>query len=231
MTVRELIKNSMRLIGAIGSNETPSAVEEADALQFLNDLLDGWTDEGLLNYETVREVFTFTASLSPHSIGVGGDFNTTWPSKILGIASIENGAEVPLTLITQDEWMNIRLKSTSGTLPTKAYIQSDYPLKKIFCWPVPSTSKQVAIYSRKQLTNYTSLSTQLSLPPGYLRALRYNLAVELAPDYGKQVSELVFNAALESKNDLRRANTTPVCMENDLSSMSVGKTWNWITGG
>lgn len=230
MTVRDLIKGSMRLAGIIAAGETPSATEEADALSAFNDMLDSWSNKGLLAYVLAQESFTLIANQASHTMGVGGDFNTVWPSRITALGVMDNITEIPIELITLEEWQQIRIKTTTSTFPTKAYVEPDYPLKKIFTWPIQNTTRTIKVYSRKRLITYTSLSTAVDVPPGYLRAFRYNLAIELSSEYGKVPSPLVVDAAQESMNDIIRQNTTPVVAESDVANFAQ-KSFNWITGG
>jgi len=60
------------------------------------------------------------------------------------------------------------------------------------------------IVSEKELGQLT-LSATVDLPPGWERALIYNLAVELAPEYGQQPDQLVYNIAVESKRMINAA--------------------------
>jgi hypothetical protein len=52
-----------------------------------------------------------------------------------------------------------------------------------------------------------STATTLSLPPGYALAIRYNMAIMMAPDYGRQISAEVQAIAASSIATLKRANT------------------------
>ena len=45
-----------------------------------------------------------------------------------------------------------------------------------------------------------------ALPPGFLRAFRYNLACELAPEFGVEPSRHVQRIAMTSKRNLKRIN-------------------------
>jgi hypothetical protein len=60
-TVRDLIKGSLRLLGATATGETPSSEEQADALATLNALLDSWSLERLMITEKIREQFALVA--------------------------------------------------------------------------------------------------------------------------------------------------------------------------
>lgn len=53
------------------------------------------------------------------------------------------------------------------------------------------------------------------MPVGYTRAIRYNLAVELAMEYGKQPSAQVMAMAEELKAQLMRVNAEPVLLQSD----------------
>ena len=46
----------------------------------------------------------------------------------------------------------------------------------------------------------------LYYPPGYLRTIKYNLAVELAPEFGVEPSRTVRQIARDSKRNIKRIN-------------------------
>jgi hypothetical protein len=60
--------------------------------------------------------------------------------------------------------------------------------------------------SVEKLTEVANLSTVLYYPPGYLRAFTYNLAMEIAPEFGVEPSPQVKRIAMTSKRDLKRIN-------------------------
>jgi hypothetical protein len=65
------------------------------------------------------------------------------------------------------------------------------------------------------LTFPVILTTSLSFPPGYEKALRYTLATNLAPEYGVAVSPAVAAIAASSKADIKRANKKRVLAAYD----------------
>jgi len=50
------------------------------------------------------------------------------------------------------------------------------------------------------------LSTTLAFPPGYLRAFKYNLACEIAAEFGVEPPPQVQRIAMTSKRNLKRIN-------------------------
>jgi hypothetical protein len=58
------------------------------------------------------------------------------------------------------------------------------------------------------LSQFADTATDYTLPTGYKRALEFNLAVEVAPDFRAQVSPYVAGAASNSKRLIKRMNHT-----------------------
>lgn len=56
------------------------------------------------------------------------------------------------------------------------------------------------------MTQPVGLTTQLLIPPGYLRAFKYNLAMEIAPEFGVEPSPQVSRIAMTSKRNIKRIN-------------------------
>lgn len=231
-TVRDLVKGSMRLIGAIATGENMTADELADGISALNDMLDSWSNEGLVVHARVREEFTLTPSDGTYTMGSSGDFNTTRPLEIEE-ATIEiqdaSPYEVPLQMLSLSEWAAITDKATSTTIPTKIYIEGTNPLETINLWPVPSAANKLVLYSRKPFTNLSTGSTSVTFPPGYQRALRYNLAIELAPEYSRPVNDAVAMIAAESKEIIKRTNIKPVYLQCD-EMLTARRRYNIYTG-
>ena len=70
-------------------------------------------------------------------------------------------------------------------MPTGIYYDPSYPDGRVYVVPVPDTALTITLVHDEAFTALASVSTSLSFPPGYERALRYALAVELAPEFGK----------------------------------------------
>lgn len=230
MTVRDLVRGSLRLIGAVASGETPSANEQSDALSVLNDMLDSWTVSGLLIFETARESFALTPGKQTYTLGSGGDFNTARPIQITDATIEQNGNEIPLEIINTNQWSEVNLKNTQSTIPQKMFLSGDFPLDQVSLWPLPSVANNLILYSLKPLGNFTTASDSIVFPQGYARALRYNLALELALEFGKEPSPTIQAIAMESKAELMRLNIQPVYMKSDATGITSSKMFNWLTG-
>lgn len=232
-TVRDLIESSLRLIGAVASNETPTASELSDGLETLNDMLDSWSTESLLIPNKVREEFDLVPSQQIYTFGTGGNFNTARPLMIENAGLIVNNGdpfETPIRIFNKDEWARITLKSLSSELPQGIYPEDAYPLMNVNMWPIPSVAYKLATYSWKPLTSYSTVNDTLSLRPGYKKALRYNLAVELAPEFGRPISQTILNEAGKSKGNVERMNSRPIYLDVDPALQPFRRVFNIFTG-
>lgn len=231
-----IISASLRKIGVLASGEAPSASESADGLIALNDMLDSWSTQGLLIPNKTIDTFAMVPSQQTYTMGVGGNFNVARPMVItragIQLASNAVAPEIPMTILTLEQWAGIILKTTQSDFPLYLYSDNANPLTNISVWPVPTdSSNNLVIYSQKPLADLTLLTTIPTLPPGYERALIYNLAVEFASEYGKQIPDIVMSIAVASAADIKRVNVRPRFLQVDDAIRATGGTYNWRTDG
>jgi hypothetical protein len=103
------------------------------------------------------------------------------------------------------------------------------PTLGVNLYPVPTAAHSLVAYSLKPLTALAAADT-LSLPPGYTRAIRYNLAMELAPEYGKQVDQILMGIASEAKADLKRSNIETILATSDAIMINQQSVFNITLG-
>ena len=230
MTARDLINGALRLIGAIASGETLSGNELSDALLVLNDMMDSWSADGFMINEVKRESFPLIPSQQTYTIGIGGNFNTSRPTLIQEVTLDQNGVEIPVKIINLQEWAAITVKNVTSSIPQKMYIEGAFPLERFNIWPIPSVANNLVIYTLNPLSSFASANTVVQLPPGYSKAIRYNLAMELAPEYGKEPTPFIISTAAETKADVKRTNTDPVYMTSDVAGLTTNKSFNYLTG-
>jgi hypothetical protein len=226
MTAREIIASSLRLIGVLAAGETATANEASDALNSLNQMLAVWSNENLAVYQKVREEFTLAPSTSAYTWGASGTFNSSRPIEVIS-AMLETGSqEMPLKILTTKEYAEIILKDLSG-VPEAVYFDGAYPLLGVSLYPVPSAADRAVFYSLKPFSTLT-LSTELSYPPGYEKAIRYNLALDLAPEYGRQPDALIMQQAMDAKAEIKRKNLQTPKLKMDLPTSR--NTFNFEAG-
>lgn len=235
MTGLDVVSASLRLIGAIAPGETPAAQEATDGLAALNRMISGWSNESLMTYAEYREVFSLTANKATYTMGVGGDFATSRPQRVLEVMvrddNVTPAVEYPVRLLSLDEYSMIRVKDITSVYPNAIFDDENYPLRGLSLYPKPSVANKLVITSLKPITEIATLTTSVVLPPGYEEALIYNFAIRIAPEYGRTVSQEVVLVATESKASIKRNNHTPEYLRSDEGLLKRSGTFNIYTGG
>src|SRR6185295_11596986 len=144
-----------------------------------------WANERLMVPYLSQTSFPLTSSTVSYSIGSGGTFNMTRPTKLVDPCFIRDTQNVDsaLELINMETYGRIVQKSTSGSYP--AYIAYDQGYSAtstgtIYLWPGPSANLTLFINTLQQLQSFSTVTVTLQLPPGYQDAIEANYAVRSA---------------------------------------------------
>ena len=234
MTALDLIKGSLRLIGAIAAGEEPNNAEAQDALASLNSLIESWQNDRLMVYAVLPQTFTLVPGKWAYTLGPKGDFDTPRPVKIEKCSLLYgNGPQqlnLPVRLVDVDEYNRFIVPEVQSPIPTALYVDSNFPLRTLHFYPVPSTTNQVQLYTWQPVEEFAALTTVLALPPGYERAMRYALACELAPEYGVDpIPEAVVYGAKSARAKLKSINAPSPLLNTD-PALHSGGGFNYLTG-
>lgn len=208
-TAGDIINGSLRLIGQLAEGEAPSADTAQDALAAMNQMIESWNTERLAVYATQTQTFSWPANVASRTIGPTGDFVGVRPIQVDDATYFRDsasGLSFGIKLINQDQYNGIALKTVRSTYPQVLWVNDSYPDVTLTIYPIPTKVLEWNIVSVEQLSQPAVLATDLFFPPGYLRAFRYNLACELAPEFGVEPSPQVARIAMTSKRNLKRVN-------------------------
>lgn len=208
----DLSSQALRKLGVLAQGQTASGAQGADALETLNQLVDGWRIDGkvsILAY--TRNEYALTANTQRYTIGAGGNFNQTRPEWIEWARVIpddtladDEQTELPCELFTLQRWAAIVVKALTSTYPIGLYYDHAFDNAtergNIDVWPIPDNSDAaLVLYAPSPLAQFADLDTDYDFAPMYPQALVYNLALHLAPEYGREVPDSLLRFAQESK--------------------------------
>jgi len=138
-------------------------------------------------------------------------------------SSIDPPLEIPLTKLPEDQWEQITNKELASTFPNSWYYNPTFPYGTLTFWPIPTGSTYEAVlYIPTQTSTFVEITDTFSMPPGYLRMLVTNLALELAPSYEKVPSPLLMRQASDSLAVVKRANQRPTELAFDSGALIGG---------
>jgi hypothetical protein len=215
-TAYEIITRAAKSLNILGSAEVLSAEDASDGLSSLNSLLQTWASETLMVYQLSLENFSLISGQNTYTIGTGGNFNTTRPVTVDSGYVRWNQIDYPLSIVNTDQYDGIPLKSSPNQIPYVLYVDAGFPLTTLKLFQTPNDNSAVIYLElRKPFTVFTSLTDVINMPPGYDRALQWNLALEIAPSFGIMPDPMTVRHAATSKKWLKRTNWQPLVQELD----------------
>ena len=218
-TAGDQINRALRLLGVLAEGETPSAATSQDALLAMNQMIDSWNTERLSVYATQDQIFSWPADEIRRTLGPTGDFVGNRPVLMDDATYYRapSGVSYGIKFINQDQYNGIAVKTATSTFPQVIFVNETYPDVEMFIYPKPTQVLEWHFISVQELSQPAVLATQLHFPPGYMRAFTYNLAMEIAPEFGVEPSPQVQRIAMTSKRNLKRINNP-----NDIMSLPYG---------
>lgn len=232
-TANDQINAALRLLGVLAEGETPSAETSNDALSAFNQMVDSWNTERLMIYNTQDQVFSWPVGEITRTLGPSGDFVGNRPIALDDSTYYVNpGTNVSygIKFINQQQYDGIAVKTVTSTFPQVMWINMEHPNITMTIYPKPTQILTWHFISVDELTQPASLSTTLAFPPGYLRAFKYNLACEIAPEFGVEPSPQVQRIAMASKRDLKRQNNPGDVMGLPYSMVATRQRYNVYAG-
>jgi len=180
VTAGQLIYDAYRALGVLRPGQRTSPEGHDDAFGLLNDMVDSWNTESLMIPSLTRNVYPLTAGVGSYTLGPGGSLGGERPQRVVSAALVScdcgcgcsDGNCQNLKLMTG--WQDC----CSGC---GIYIDGAYPDANININPPPAEGQSLALQSWGTLSGFADLDTPYGFAPGYALALRWNLAVQLAP--------------------------------------------------
>jgi len=232
-TAGDQINGALRLIGQLAEGETPSAATSQDALTAMNQMLDSWSSERLSVFSTQDQVFTWTQNISSRTLGPTGDFVGNRPVLVddsTYFVDTSNGISFGIKLINQQQYNGIAVKTVTSTYPQVMFVNMTMPDIEMTIYPVPTTALEWHIISVTELSEPATLATDLVIPPGYLRAFRFNLASEIAAEFGVEPSPQVQRIAMSSKRNIKRIHNPDDVMSLPYAIVATRQRFNIYAG-
>jgi len=239
-TALDIIKKALQKIGVGAEGENLSFEAANDGLDALNDYLSLLGVRGLLTTAQIQESFALSANISTYTIGpfvLAPNFITAKPITLCGgFIRDANGNDTGLDVISREEYNSFSTKTDSGTPDSVFYdpgaTQQASQVGTFYFYPAPDSTIGYTAFlvSGKTFTRFVSLSSLITFPDFYNHMLIFNLAVILAPDYGKSIHPEVTHQAEESMRIIETINSANKNTVVDLGLPKMSRNGNILTG-
>lgn len=132
---------------------------------------------------------------------------------------------------TQDEYTSLLYKAQPGPWPTLAWYNNQFPYGVLNVYQSPGNNAEVHLFTDTILNNLT-LNQLISMPQGYARMIKWNLALEICSEYGYPLTEAIKRNAQESMNMIKALNAAPAAVSRlDPRLARSGADGGWILHG
>lgn len=231
------ITRALRLLGVLADGETPSAQMAEDSLMALNQMISSWSIDRLSTFVTEDQTFVWPAGFIERTIGPTGDFVGHRPvylddSTYYVRHSTGEGGNISynISIVNEEQYNGVSLKRATSTLPMILWINMGYPNAYIHIYPQPTEDIEFHFISARELDKPAGWTTKMLYPPGYLRAFTYNLAIEIAPEFGVDPPSQVVKIAVDSHRSLKRMNNPDDVMATPSTLIYKNQRFNIYTG-
>ena len=193
VTRNNIIEASLRLLGVLEEGAQPTAQAIENASMVLNMLLKDWMTDGIKLWTTHEIIIPLVNNQTSYTIGpaAGNDIIGDKPLRLIQAflrnISVTPNVDLPMTIISEQEYNILGAKKNTGTINTvfyKPYL--NHGELKVFLTPNQSTVDNYELHMnvQKPIQDITAANQTFDFPQEWYQCLRWGLAAELAADYG-----------------------------------------------
>lgn len=184
----DIIKRSLRLIGALAQGESPTTDQVTEAAVALNGLVKAWEADGMPLWAIKERTITLQANTNSYTL------TTPKPLKVIQAwyRNVTSNVDVPMRVITRDEYNRLGNKSSAGT-PIQVYYEPRRDDGILHVFPTPSATDaaniSIHIVYQAPFDDFDQAADTPDFPQEWYDAVTYGLATRLAPEYGLPIPD------------------------------------------
>lgn len=182
-----------------------SGEEVTLGLRKLNRMLSNWSARRVMVAYRTRESLSLASGAYVYTIGSGGTIDTVRPTAIAEAKLSDGSSEYGLSQVSLELFSAENNPSSEGR-PRGFYYEPTFPLGTIYFTRALDQAYTLILNSYKPMTSFSDLVTDTDFAPEYEELLVSNLAVRLAPDFGKSASQDTKAIAMQTYNAVKGSN-------------------------
>jgi hypothetical protein len=191
----QIIDSSLRALGVLRSGDTVAndSVMQSDCLQSLNLLLKNFQNYGMEQWAITTHTFSnLTVNKGSYTLGTGGgtDVNIAVPERIIqAYVTPTANIDVECQIIGMQEYWSLANKMAAGQ-PNQVGYYFQNRTGTMYIWPVPSVNTMsLTIVYNKPYDDFDTVTDLPDVPQRWFEALKWNLVLRLAPEFGRPVTK------------------------------------------
>ena len=243
-TWKDLISRSLIEIGVLEGGEVAEGHLLREGLNLVTEMLDQWALEGFLSSGILRHTYTFPPNSNSNIVTIGPTVNgevadiptENVPYNIVHLQYDGGSDPVTLRAVSVNVWLNSQVSQEGvSDPPTSYWYEPDHPHGRLSLNNIPTGGTTLTLTTEKYLIpNEIRLTDEIRLLRGYQKAIRLNLAVEMASSNGikgGQLSPVTLKNAMDAKKEVKKLNIQRQGQATlDRAALSSGRTYRGTTG-
>jgi hypothetical protein len=233
-TAQDIIDEAAELLGIVSPAGMTNADDANSCLRTLNLMLSAWSSDEVSARAYVTETFPITGGIRQYTWGTGADWNSTRPMKVVtaGLQYVQNNnLIIPMEIGGSDHYQAFGDRLIVTGPPQFVFPDMLMPNAIMNMYPIPDQGYSVVVTSIKDLAGMTSLSTPFSIDSMYYQPMVYNLAVAMAPKFGKKPDPSLVAIAMKGYGVLIRITSPDMFAGSDFPLNRTGLNAPILDGG
>lgn len=195
-TRNKIIDGALRIVGALGQGDTPTADQYSEASDALNMAVKALAAKGMALWAITEYSFVPIAAQTAYTIGPApSDIELdAKPQKILQawVRNTTSSTDTPLTLATKYDYNRIGNKTTPGR-PSQLMYDTGNLQGTVYLSPTPDSicaaNDRIFIVYQRTFQDFVAGADTPDFPQEWHEAIKYELAARLAFEYGLPTSD------------------------------------------
>ena len=203
----KVINGALRALGVLraGDSVENDPTLEADCAEALNLMLKSWQNLGIQLWTRKQQTVPFTTATSSVNFKTpGGGVNIAPPLRIIDAYRKDTSSDVPMTLLSRLDYDQLSNKASNG-VPTQFFYDYQATEGTLYVWPAASSNTNIVVTYHKPFDDMDSNVDSLDFPQSWQEAVKWNLAMRLAPEFGRQVTQEIAILATQTLSNAQEA--------------------------
>lgn len=204
---------ALRDAGVAAQGQSPNAQMMADAKLRANMMISQWKRKRWLVYHLIDVSCPMDGSLF-YTLGTGQTLDTPRTDQIdaayvrqISQAAQPNQPDYPLTLIkAREDYSRLTLKELHGGPSYYLFYDSDYPVAKVYPWPLSSSQYELHVVVKGDLALVDNITDDIVFPPEYEEPIYANTVVRCRAAFRLPVDPFYLGLAKTGMQALRASN-------------------------
>lgn len=189
LTRSQIIEAAMRKCGRLAKGQSADATDLSNGQQALNALIALFQKiHGMPVWARKDYSVTLVASQRDYTMGEGQTINTPFPLRIhkAVLETITGGSMIEVRPVAYNDFRLLNTESTG--VPSQFSYQPKINLGVLSLWPMPDSTAAstytLQLTYQRPFEGFSAAGETPDFPQEWQKALIYNLAVDLSPEFG-----------------------------------------------